>query len=201
MRGLLLHLPRSTKFAQLATARLRRRLPGPTDRQAIQPSNQLFSNKTIPVMSKGGLPTSNASWDEQTIIGKRTTSGTKTFKTEAELNAARRSGVNITTEKKSSNEGQKLAKIEREAEEGIFQQEKVGLSLAKTIQQARQAKELTQKELATKINEASSIVSDYESGKGVPNQQVLAKMERILGIKLRGKDIGTPLPAPGSKKK
>jgi putative transcription factor len=152
-------------------------------------------------MSKGGLPTSNASWDEQTIIGKRATSGTKTFKTEAELNAARRSGVNITTEKKSSNEGQKLAKIEREAEEGIFQQEKVGLSLAKTIQQARQAKELTQKELATKINEASSIVSDYESGKGVPNQQVLAKMERILGIKLRGKDIGTPLPAPGSKKK
>jgi len=153
-------------------------------------------------MSKGGIPTSNSSWDEQTIIGKRTTTTTRTFKTEAELNAARRSGVSITTEKKSGGgDGQKLAKIEREAEEGIFQQEKVTLSLAKTIQQARQAKELTQKELATKINEAASIVNEYEAGKGVPNQQVLAKMERILGVKLRGKDIGQPLPTPGSKKK
>lgn len=37
-------------------------------------------------------------------------------------------------------------------------------------------------------------MNEYESGKAVPNQQVLAKMEKILGIKLRGKDIGSELP-------
>ena len=39
-------------------------------------------------------------------------------------------------------------------------------------------------------------MNDYESGRGIPNQQVLAKMERALGIKLRGKNIGEPLGGP-----
>lgn len=52
---------------------------------------------------------------------------------------------------------------------------------------------LTQKDLATKINEKPQVIGEYESGKSVPNQQILAKMERVLGIKLRGKDIGEPL--------
>lgn len=59
--------------------------------------------------------------------------------------------------------------------------------------QGRQTKELTQKDLATKINEKQSVVNEYEQGKGIPNQQILAKMERVLGIKLRGKDKGKPL--------
>ncbi len=66
--------------------------------------------------------------------------------------------------------------------------------MGKAIQQARQAKEMTQKDLATKINEKPSVVNDYESGKASnPNQQILAKLERALGVKLRGKDIGSPL--------
>ena len=36
-------------------------------------------------------------------------------------------------------------------------------------------------------------VNEYESGKAIPNQQVLGKLERALGIKLRGKNIGEPL--------
>jgi len=36
-------------------------------------------------------------------------------------------------------------------------------------------------------------VQQYEQGKGVPNQQVLAKLEKVLGVKLRGKNIGSPL--------
>ena len=52
---------------------------------------------------------------------------------------------------------------------------------------------LTQKELATKICEKPQVVNEYESGKALPNQQVLAKMERALEIKLRGKDKGAPL--------
>ena len=59
---------------------------------------------------------------------------------------------------------------------------------------------LTQKELATKICEKPQIVNEYESGKAIPNQAVLAKMERALEIKLRGKDKGAPL-APKAPKK
>lgn len=36
-------------------------------------------------------------------------------------------------------------------------------------------------------------INDYEAGRAVPNQQILGKLERSLGVKLRGKDIGSPL--------
>jgi len=71
--------------------------------------------------------------------------------------------------------------------------ESVSRTVSQAIQQARQQKNLTQKELATKINEQHSLVQQYEQGKGVPNQQVLAKLEKVLGVKLRGKNIGSPL--------
>lgn len=37
------------------------------------------------------------------------------------------------------------------------------------------------------------MVRDYESGKAIPNDQLIKKMERAFGIKLRGKDAGKPL--------
>lgn len=63
-----------------------------------------------------------------------------------------------------------------------------------------------------KINEKPQVVNEYEAGKAIPNQQIIAKLERavgvyqfdhkssclyffficILGVRLRGKDIGTP---------
>lgn len=69
----------------------------------------------------------------------------------------------------------------------------VDKSVAMAIQQARQAKGWTQKELAARINEKPSVVNDYEAGRVVPNQQILAKLERNLGVKLRGQNIGAPL--------
>lgn len=182
-------------------------------------------------MSKAGVPTSNASWDEVTVIRKKPVA-TGSLRTDSEVNAARRAGLAVESEKKYSSanaaqsvDGQKLAKIDRETED--FHIEKVSLSLAKVIQQARQAKELTQKvrfrlplfepcrvgqavgnrqltfhvqfpsttnnsprhhqDLAQKINEAAKVINDFESGKAVPNPQVLGKMERVLGVKLRGK--------------
>ena len=67
---------------------------------------------------------------------------------------------------------------------------KVDKSLSKAIQQARMAKKMTQKDLATKINEKPQVVGEYESGKAVPNGQIIVKMERVLGVKL---------PRPGKK--
>ena len=37
---------------------------------------------------------------------------------------------------------------------------------------------MTQKELATAINEKPQIVGEYESGKAVPNPQIISKLER-----------------------
>jgi len=66
-------------------------------------------------------------------------------------------------------------------------QEKISLSIARTIQQARNENGWTQRELATKINEKASVITDLESGRGTPDQQVLGKLERVLEVKLRGK--------------
>jgi len=73
--------------------------------------------------------------------------------------------------------------------------------MAKLIQQGRQAKSMTQKDLATKICEKPQVVNDYESGKAIPNHQIISKMERALGMKLRGKDKGQELVLGPPKKK
>jgi putative transcription factor len=51
---------------------------------------------------------------------------------------------------------------------------------------ARSDLKLTQKDVAQKINEKPSVLQDYESGKAIPNPQILGKLERALGVKLRG---------------
>lgn len=64
------------------------------------------------------------------------------------------------------------------------------------MQAARMEKSLSQKDVAQKINEKPSVLQDYESGKAIPSPQILAKLERVLGVKLRGSDIGKKLEGP-----
>lgn len=52
---------------------------------------------------------------------------------------------------------------------------------------ARLELQLSQKDVAQKINEKPSVLQEYESGKAIPNAQILGKLERVLGVKLRGK--------------
>lgn len=61
----------------------------------------------------------------------------------------------------------------------------VGLTLGKLIQQARVAKSLTQAQLAQQLNVKPAIINEYEQGKGIPDNTVISKLDRILGVKLR----------------
>jgi putative transcription factor len=81
--------------------------------------------------------------------------------------------------------------LDRENEE--LKHKTVNASVAKLIQQGRQGKGLSQKDLATKICEKPQVINDYEAGRAIPNNLILGKIERVIGIKLRGKEIGQPL--------
>lgn len=50
--------------------------------------------------------------------------------------------------------------------------QRVGLGLGKSIQQARAQKKMTQAALAQAINEKPSVVNQYENGKAIPNGMV-----------------------------
>ncbi|KAI0079004.1 ylMBF1 [Panus rudis PR-1116 ss-1] len=144
-------------------------------------------------------------WDSKVVIGYKA-KAPKVTKNASELNAARRVGAVVATDKKvtaGSNKAhqgtdhQRLAKLDRENE--VAPPPKVGPAVGKAIQAGRQAKGWTQKELAQKINELPTLVQRYEAGTVVPvDQSVLAKMERQLGVKLRGpvETIGTKLGGP-----
>jgi len=36
------------------------------------------------------------------------------------------------------------------------------------------------------INEKPQVIQEYEAGKAIPNNQIITKLERVLGVKLRG---------------
>lgn len=147
---------------------------------------------------------SNAGWDDVTVIGKsRAPSARATVaRTQGQINSARRTGDVLAVEKKwggggqkgNDPEGQRLTKIDRENE--VAPPAKIELNVGRALQKARQDKGLTQKELAQKVNEKPNVINDYEAGRAVPNQQLLGKIERVVGVKLRGKDIGSPLHGP-----
>ena len=114
----------------------------------------------------------------------------------AAANASRRGG------------GSAIAAVERKIDEGEYVAPKpISMELRQIIQQARCAKKnpdgssMTQKQLAAKINVPSATVNGYESGKMVPVQFVLGKLERELNVRLRGKDIGEPFFKPKNCRK
>ncbi|KAH7572302.1 hypothetical protein ACOSP7_015420 [Xanthoceras sorbifolium] len=108
------------------------------------------------------------------------------------VNQALRSGAPVQTMKKFDGGSNKKAapvlntrKLEEGTEPGNL--ERVPGEVRQAIQKARLAKKMSQSELAKLINERPQVVQEYENGKAVPNQAVLAKMEKVLGVKLRGK--------------
>jgi putative transcription factor len=139
--------------------------------------------------------TSGQDWGEVNV--GRSTIQTTAPKNARELTAAKAAGL-VATEKRFGAGGNKSAhsvgimsakKLEEADDVGTIV--KVDPSLSKAIMQARTAQKLTQKDLATAINEKPQIVAEYESGKAIPNPQIISKLERKLNVKL---------PRPGKSK-
>ncbi|CAO3594492.1 unnamed protein product [Absidia cylindrospora] len=99
--------------------------------------------------------------------------------------------IALTNSSHANTDHRRIAKLDRDNE--VAPPPKVDISVGKALQKGRQDKGMTQKDLAQTINEKPQVVNEYEAGKATPNQQVLGKMERALGIRLRGKNIGEPL--------
>merc|ERR1712035_294371 len=141
-------------------------------------------------------------WDTTTYLTKsHAKKGSSNEKTQ--VRAAQRAGTLETRQKMfagTNNKGNTAhhAKLDRETEE--LKHKTLGMDVGKLIQKGRNQKGMTQKELATKICEKPQVINEYELGKSIPNNQILGKIEKAIGVKLRGKDKGAPLNAPKPKK-
>ena len=143
----------------------------------------------------------NVPWDSVTIIKKRTA---PIQNKKVAINKAIQQGEQVELSKKynaatNKHQGTSLNTAKLDAETEKLSHNKVGLETGRLIQQARAAKNLKREEFATKICERVQVVTEYENGSAIPNNQVFSKMERALGVKLRGKDRGQPLAPPAPK--
>ncbi|CAK9783602.1 putative multi protein-bridging factor 1 [Cutaneotrichosporon oleaginosum] len=143
-------------------------------------------------------------WDDKpTVIGygqKRATVAKGSA-----LNAAQRAGTVTSTTAKGRTQTtgpadyQRLGKLD--ADDAPKPPEKVDISVGKALATARmnkknaEGKSMTQKELATAVNAKPQDIADLEAGRATPNQALLGKLERVVGVKLRGaaSQIGQPL--------
>merc|ERR1712093_654381 len=148
---------------------------------------------------------STTDWDAKVVIGNKARGNTR-IASEQDVSSARRTGAAIDTDKKSGvgNKShadpnhQRIAALDRK--DDPTPPPTVSADVGKAMQNGRKALEMTQKDLAQKSNEKPTVIADYEAGRAIPSPQILAKLEKILKVKLRGKDIGTPLLSPSERK-
>eukprot|EP00245_Coleochaete_scutata_P005718 TRINITY_DN194_c0_g1_i1.p2 TRINITY_DN194_c0_g1~~TRINITY_DN194_c0_g1_i1.p2 ORF type:complete len:140 (-),score=31.37 TRINITY_DN194_c0_g1_i1:328-747(-) len=137
---------------------------------------------------------SHISQDWEPVVVRKKPLNSAAKKDDKAVNEARRAGGPVETMKKYAAGSNKSAaststmntkKLDEETE--VLAHERVSSDLKKAIQTARLEKKLTQAQLAQQINEKPQIIQEYENGHAIPNQQIISKLERILGVKLRGK--------------
>ena len=56
--------------------------------------------------------------------------------------------------------------------------------LKSKIEQGRTAKKLTRDDLAKKMGVQSKVIMEYETGKAIPTNAFISKLEKELGVKL-----------------
>ena len=132
--------------------------------------------------------------DWEPIVVRKKAQNAADKKDEKAVNAARRSGAEIDTTKKynagtnkAASSGTSLNTKRLDDDTENLSHERVSSDLKKNLMQARLDKKMTQAQLAQMINEKPQVIQEYESGKAIPNNQIIGKLERALGAKLRSK--------------
>ena len=85
-----------------------------------------------------------------------------------------------------SDEAKKMANLANDTESTKVKT--VSKEVAKRIRETRNAKKMTQKQLAGKVPMLQTDLQKYENGTALPNMKYLQKLQTLLGVKLLGVD-------------
>lgn len=85
---------------------------------------------------------------------------------------------------KNTNQTQVISATKFENDEDMHI-ERVSTSLRQQIINGRVNAKLTQVELAKKVNELPKTIQEYENGKAIPNNAIIQKLSKALGVKLK----------------
>lgn len=152
-------------------------------------------------MRKGAHPTGQ-DWEPQVFnLRKKQDEANRQPRTvsEREANNATQSGKSVAVERKehqranqqSASAGVNAKRLDEDNE--TLKVKKVDQALRARIMKARQELNWTQADLAQKISERQSVVTDYESGRAIPEERIIVKMEKTFGMHLRGVKAGEPM--------
>lgn len=108
----------------------------------------------------------------------------------ADVNRAIQQGVAVETVKKYNAGSNKnnvngtvnFSKLETNDEDETIKIKHVPHEIAQKIQQGRIDKKMTRKDLAQRLNVKESVIAEYETGKAIPNGQLLARIRTVLGM-------------------
>ncbi|KAF9895952.1 multiprotein-bridging factor 1, partial [Lobosporangium transversale] len=105
----------------------------------------------------------NIGWDDEIVLRKRA-EHTKVTRSSADINAARRAGAVVSTERKAvtnaGHVGEDFRRIAKLAEtDEIVAPKAVSMDVGKAIAKARIELKMNQKELGVKVNEKQTVVS------------------------------------------
>ena len=123
-------------------------------------------------------------WDKVTYLTKSSHNKNKNREKESLLNNQRNG--NTVSIKKIHYGSSVQKKLDDYTGEGAYMK-KVDTDIRQKILKARNAKGLSQKQLANSINEKQSLIAQYENGTAIPSTDILVKLGKKLGVKLTGR--------------
>lgn len=117
---------------------------------------------------------------------------------EKDVNRALQSSQPVQIEKKehmrlnqqAHSAGANAKKLDEDSEH--LKVKRVDPQIRMRIMKARQDLNWSQQDLAQKISERTTVVTEYENGKAVPEERIIVKLEKALGVYLRGAKVGQP---------
>lgn len=152
-------------------------------------------------MRKGAVP-SGQDWEPQVFNFQKNNGGANRplqRVSERDANRATQGGLKVDVQRKEHQRanqqlcgpGANAKKLDEDNE--TLKVKKVDPHLRMRIMKARQELNWSQQDLAQKMSERVSLVTEYESGKAISEERVIIKFERALGIHLRGAKAGEPM--------